>query len=136
MAVRSAAQKAAQLKAAKASAAKRRGKGKGRKKGPGRVKRAGSEVKRRYQAGHKGPGANYRRQKDRFNSQGYYKNRTGNKNSKKAGKVQRGYRKASTVASNLNYGVAATTAVSYARHKNAVKKGTVNKPRKKKTKKR
>lgn len=129
MAVRTAAQKAALRKAQLASAKKRRGKGKKRRTRPaGRARRAGREVKRRYQAGHKGKGAIYRRTRDRFKSQGYYSTRTGNKKSKRAGKIQRGYRKASTVASVANYGNATTLAVSYARHRQAEakkkKKGT------------
>lgn len=108
----------------------RRRKARGRAKPVGRTRRAGKEVKRRYQAGHRGPGANYRRTRDRYNSQGYYKNRTGNKNSKKAGKAQRGYRKASVAYSHLAPAVSATTGISYLRHKKAVKKGTVNMSRK------
>lgn len=109
----------------------RKRKARGRAKPVGRTRRAGKEIKRRYQAGHRGPGANYRRQRDRYNSQGYYKNRTGNKNSKKAGKVLKGYRKGAVVVSNVGSGaVLATTGVSYLRHKKSAKRGTVNMSRK------
>ena len=129
---RTAKQKAAQLKAARASAAKRRGRGKGRSKRPGRVRRAGSYAKRSYQAGHTGKGAVYRRNRDRYHSKGYFATRTGRKGSKPAGGAQRAYRKVSTVASvaYAPHGVA----ISALRHRSAKRAGTVNKPRSRKRK--
>lgn len=125
-------------KARRAAALARKRKAKGRKKPIGkrasnRARRAGKEIKRRYQAGHKGPGANYRRARDRFNSKGYYTNRTGNKKSKRAGKAQRAYRKVSTVASAASSpAVAATYGASYLRHRNAMKKKAARAAAKKK----
>ncbi|HPE53009.1 MAG TPA: hypothetical protein PK852_02720 [Mesotoga prima] len=110
--VRTAKQKAALRKAQAASARKRR---KGGKKKAGVVRRAGREVKRRYQAGHKGPGAHYRRARDYYNSEGYYKTRTGG-SKKRAGKIQRGYRKANSIR-HANYASLTMLGVSYARDK-------------------
>lgn len=123
------ARRAALKKAQAKSAAKRRGTGK--KRPPGKARRAGREVKRRYQAGHSGKGAIYRRQADRYNSRGYYKNRTGNKNSKKAGKLQKGYRKYAVVASTVGSpGIAAVTGVSALRNRSAKKKSKSRKGKK------
>lgn len=110
-----AARKAALRKAQLASARKRR-----RKRG-GKIKRAGKELKRRYQAGHTGPGARYRRTRDYYNSTGYYSTRSGG-SKKKPGKLQRRYRKVNAVLANTNYGSAAALGVSYVRNKRASKK--------------
>lgn len=112
--------RAALRKAQLASARKRKGRGKGR------VRRAGREVKRRYQAGHTGPGAYHRRKKDYWNSSGYYKHSFGGKG-RKAGKIQRGYRKVNTVA-GINHLSLAVHGASLYRH-NKAKKGKGKKRR-------
>ena len=81
--------------------------------GKGRFARVASKAKKRYQKGHSGPGAKYRRQRDKFRSAGAY-SQPSNQRLRKTRNI---HRKASVVVTGAYF--TPVYAISGARHARA-----------------